>query len=127
MSLSAFIRDQHEEIIREFTAFARTLMPPGADMSEEQLRDHAADILTAVVHDMSIAQTSNEQTPKSQVAAPPRPCRTPAGFTRMIAFSTDFRSGSARGISCPPRDRPSAVCGKRCGRPRRSSPIRRSH
>lgn len=65
MSLSAYIRDHHEEIVREFAAFARTLMPPGVDMSEEQLRDHAEDILTAVVHDMSIAQTSNEQTLKS--------------------------------------------------------------
>jgi hypothetical protein len=66
MSLSAFIGRHHEEIIREFAAFARTLMPPGADMSEEQLRDHAEEILTAVVHDMSIAQTSNEQALKSQ-------------------------------------------------------------
>jgi signal transduction histidine kinase len=66
MSLSAFIRDHHDEIIREFAAFARTLMPPGADMSEEQLRDHAEDILTAVVRDMSIAQTRNEQALKSQ-------------------------------------------------------------
>jgi signal transduction histidine kinase len=66
MSLSAFISSHHEEIIREFAAFARTLMPPGADMSEEQLRDHAEEILTAVVHDMSIAQTSTEQALKSQ-------------------------------------------------------------
>ena len=66
MSLSAFIRNHHEEIISEFAVFARTLMPLAADMSEEELRDHAEAILTAVVHDMSIAQTSNEQTLKSQ-------------------------------------------------------------
>lgn len=66
MSLSAYIHDHHEEIVREFAVFARTLMPPGADMSEQQLRDHAEDILTAVVQDMSIAQTSNEQTLKAQ-------------------------------------------------------------
>ena len=66
MSLSAFIRDHHEQIISEFAVFARTLMPPGADMSEAQLRDHAEDILNAVVHDMSIAQTGNEQALKSQ-------------------------------------------------------------
>ena len=28
MSLSAFIRDHHEEIISEFAVFAKTLMPP---------------------------------------------------------------------------------------------------
>jgi signal transduction histidine kinase len=41
-------------------------MPPGADMSEAELRDHAEDILTAVVHDMSIGQTSGEQSRKSE-------------------------------------------------------------
>jgi hypothetical protein len=66
LSLSAFIHDHHEEIIREFAAFARTLMPPDADMSEAELRDHAEDILTAVVHDISSAQTSAEQSRKSQ-------------------------------------------------------------
>ena len=66
MSLSAFIRDHHDEIISEFAIFAKTLMPPGADMSEAELRDHAEDILTAVVHDMTGAQTSDEQSLKSQ-------------------------------------------------------------
>ena len=66
MSLSAFIREHHEEIISEFAVFARTLMPPGADMTEAELRDHAEDILTAIVHDISLAQTSEEQSRKSQ-------------------------------------------------------------
>lgn len=66
MSLSAFIRTHHEAIITEFAAFAKTLMPPGVDMTETALRDHAEDILSAVVHDMSIAQTSGEQSRKSQ-------------------------------------------------------------
>jgi hypothetical protein len=66
MSLSAFIRDDQENIISEFAVFARTLMPPGADMTEAELRDHAADILTAVVEDMSVAQSSQEQSRKSQ-------------------------------------------------------------
>ena len=66
MSLSAFITDHHEEIISEFAIFAKTLMPPGAEMSEAELRDHAEDILTAVVHDMTSAQTSDEQSLKSQ-------------------------------------------------------------
>jgi hypothetical protein len=64
MSLSAFIRDRHEEIISEFAVFARTLMPPGADMTDAELRDHAEEILTAVVKDMSVAQTDDEQSRK---------------------------------------------------------------
>jgi signal transduction histidine kinase len=66
MSLSAFIGDHHEEIISEFAVFARTLMPPGADMTDAELRDHAEDLLTAVVDDIKLAQTSEEQSRKSQ-------------------------------------------------------------
>jgi hypothetical protein len=51
MSLNGFIRAHHEEIISEFARFARTLMPPGPEMTEAELRDHAEEILTAVVQD----------------------------------------------------------------------------
>jgi signal transduction histidine kinase len=66
MSLSVFIRNHHEEIISEFAVFARTLMPPGTEMTAAELRDHALDILTAVVEDISTPQTSHEQSQKSQ-------------------------------------------------------------
>lgn len=66
MSLSAFIRDHHEEIIVEFAVFAKTLMPTSADMSEAELRDHAEEILTAAVHDIGTAQTGEEQSRKSK-------------------------------------------------------------
>ena len=66
MSLSAFIRGHHEEIISEFAVFAKTLMPPGTEMTEAELRDHAEDILTAVVEDMSTAADRDEQSLKSQ-------------------------------------------------------------
>ena len=66
MSLKTFIRNDQEEIIREFSAFAKTLMPSDAVMSEQDLRDHAAEILTAVTKDMGISQTASEQVRKSQ-------------------------------------------------------------
>jgi signal transduction histidine kinase len=66
MALRAFIRDHQEEIIREFAVFAKTLMPPGAEMTEAELRDHAEDILAAVVQDIGTPQTSDEQSRKSQ-------------------------------------------------------------
>jgi signal transduction histidine kinase len=66
MSLSGFIRGHHEEIISEFSLFARTLMPPGSEMTEAELRDHADEILTAVVQDISIAQSPEEQSRKSR-------------------------------------------------------------
>jgi hypothetical protein len=66
MSLSAFIRDHHEEIISEFAVFAKTLMPTGRELTEAELRDHAEAILTAIVDDISTPQTSEEQSHKSQ-------------------------------------------------------------
>ena len=66
MSLSGFIRSHHEDIIGEFALFAKSLMPPGPEMTEAELRDHAEDILTAVVEDMSIAQSPEEQSLKSR-------------------------------------------------------------
>jgi signal transduction histidine kinase len=66
MSLSAFIRGHHEAIISEFAVFAKTLMPSRTDMTESQLRDHAEEILTAVVQDMGIPQRPDEQSLKSR-------------------------------------------------------------
>ena len=66
MSLAEFIRSHHEETLREFAAFAKTLMPPGTEMTESELRDHAEEILTAVVDDMHLKQTLEEQHRKSQ-------------------------------------------------------------
>ena len=66
MPLPEFIRTHHEEIIGEFAAFAKTLMPPGAEMNDAELRDHAKEILTAIVEDMHVAQSAGEQHRKSQ-------------------------------------------------------------
>ena len=66
MSLSAFIRDHKEKIIVEFAVFAQTVMPAGAKMSEAELRDHAEDILAAVIRDMRTAQSGEEQSRKSK-------------------------------------------------------------
>ena len=66
MSLRAFIQDHHEEIVSEFAVFAKTVMPAGADMTEVELRDHAEELLVAVVRDMGISQTEAEEYRKSQ-------------------------------------------------------------
>jgi signal transduction histidine kinase len=66
MSLTAFIRNHREEIIREFALFATTLMPAGANMTETELRDHADEVLRAVLEDIATPQTVVEQSRKSQ-------------------------------------------------------------
>jgi signal transduction histidine kinase len=66
VSLRAFIHDHHEEIISEFAVFARTLIPRGTEMTAAELRDHAEEILTAVVRDIDTPQNGEEQARKSQ-------------------------------------------------------------
>jgi signal transduction histidine kinase len=66
MPLIRFVQDNQEQIIREFSAFAKTLMPAGADMSEVELRDHAAEILAAITADMALPQSAEEQSRKSE-------------------------------------------------------------
>ena len=65
-SLNAFIRGNHREIIGEFSAFARTLMPPDSPMTDQELRDHCEELLLAVAADLDTAQTSQEQSQKSK-------------------------------------------------------------
>jgi signal transduction histidine kinase len=66
MSLSAYIRGHHEQIICEFAVFAQTLMPAGSEMTESDLRDHAEELLSAVVEDIGTAQSAEEQSLKSR-------------------------------------------------------------
>jgi signal transduction histidine kinase len=66
VSLRDFIQRHHEDIIVEFAAFAKTLMPPGTMMTDAALRDHAAEILTEIAIDMGTAQTVAEQSNKSR-------------------------------------------------------------
>jgi len=66
MHLSKFIRTHHDEIISAFEKFARTLMPAGSNMSPSQLRDHAEELLTAIVVDMGTSQTPAEESEKAR-------------------------------------------------------------
>jgi len=65
-SLGAFIQGNHREIIGEFSAFARTLMPPDSLMTDQELRDHSEELLLAIAEDLDTEQTSNEQSQKSR-------------------------------------------------------------
>lgn len=66
MPLGEFIAGHHDQIIGEFSAFARTLIPPGSEMTEADLRDHAKDMLAAIAQDLRTEQSAEEQSEKSQ-------------------------------------------------------------
>lgn len=66
MTLSEFIRGNHKAIVDEWEAFARTMLPAAGVMDRAGLRDHAGEILDAIVVDLETPQDKTEQSEKSK-------------------------------------------------------------
>jgi signal transduction histidine kinase len=66
MRLGDFILRDMETILRQWEAFASTLLPAAKNMKSLALRDDAQRILEAVVKDLSASQTREAQTEKSK-------------------------------------------------------------
>lgn len=64
MPLSRFIRTHLDDIVAEWEAFARTLVPE-EHMTALALRDHCRDILLGVADDVDVVQTTQERAAKS--------------------------------------------------------------
>jgi signal transduction histidine kinase len=65
MKLSQFIQGNHKTIVDEWETFARSLVPAAGAMTTTGLRDHAEEILQAIVKDLDTPQDSSEQSEKS--------------------------------------------------------------
>ena len=63
---SQFIRKNHSAIVREWETFAATLLPAASGMTALALRDHAEEILNAIVVDLESPQNAQEQSEKSK-------------------------------------------------------------
>ena len=70
MRLAHFILRNTESILVEWEAFAATLVPAAATMTDLALRDHAGQLLEAVAKDLSTAQSKQAQIEKSHGKAP---------------------------------------------------------
>ncbi len=66
VNLAQFINAQRAAIVAEWETFARTLLPPGTEMTGVALRDHANEILSAIVADLESSQSAAEQAEKSK-------------------------------------------------------------
>lgn len=66
MQLSEFIAANHQNIIKDWVAFARTMVPWADGMNHATLQDHAEELLEAVVNDMRSPQNDLEQSEKSK-------------------------------------------------------------
>lgn len=102
MKLSVFINTHVEEILKEWEAFAQTLLPAAASMSRMALRDHAKQILKELADDIETYQSKKEQYEKSKGMAPPTPgeesaasthgtLRQVSGFT-LLQLTAEYRA-----------------------------------
>lgn len=66
LRLADFIDQRRVEIVKEWETFARSISPPGKPMTGSELRDHADEILTAIVADMGAHQSASSQAAKSK-------------------------------------------------------------
>ncbi len=64
--LSAFIQANLDVILEEWDAFARTQLPAGRTLSDNELRDHSRAVLLAIAGDMEIEQSDAERSAKSR-------------------------------------------------------------
>lgn len=69
MLLTDFIEQAHDEIIADWVAFAASILPWAQGMSEKDLRDHAEELLAAVVKDMETPR-ADPSSPRSRRAVP---------------------------------------------------------
>lgn len=72
MKLSDFIMSRMDDILREWDAFAREVAPAGSDLSKHALRDHAREMLDAIVQELADAQPrgADERRPRSGKGKP---------------------------------------------------------
>jgi signal transduction histidine kinase len=66
MRLADFIKRDMEAILSEWESFAAAQMPAAADMDSLALRDHAEQLLRAIVKDISSPQDDQEREQKSK-------------------------------------------------------------
>jgi signal transduction histidine kinase len=64
--LADFIRDNMDEILQSWEDFARTIEPPALTMDDEELRDHARQMLLVFADDLELPQTAMEAVAKSK-------------------------------------------------------------
>ena len=85
MRLGEFILHDMERILAAWEAFAATRLPSAASMGALELRDHAQQILEAIVADLSMPQAREAQAAKSMGLAPtPFPARETAAQTHAV-------------------------------------------
>jgi signal transduction histidine kinase len=104
VGLSEFITRNMEAILVDCEAFAQTMLPAAAHMDSAALRDHAAQVLTAIALDMQQPQTRREQHAKSQGHGPrldehaPTAAEIHGGLRAVAGFNVNQTTAEYRSL-----------------------------
>lgn len=90
MRLSAFITENLEQIVDEWEAFARTLLPAAATMTPLQLRDHSKEILQAIAADIEAPQSEQQRMARLQSRCGEDGAETPAATHGALRHNDGF-------------------------------------
>ena len=91
LSLSGFIGRNMEEIVAQWEAFARTLLPAAATMTPVALRDHARPILQAIARDIESDQAGAGSSGKATAATTHGALRHTSGFN-LLQLASEYRA-----------------------------------
>ena len=91
LGLAAFIDKKRVDIVKEWETFARSVSPPGRSMTVRELRDHADQILTAIVADMRSSQTARDQAAKSKGHGEPGPLQEIGKIHAELRIDNGFK------------------------------------
>ena len=92
LQLSTFIQENMEEIVAEWAAFARTLLPAAATMTSLALRDHARPILQAIANEIQLDEAGAEHHSIGSTAAMAHGAlRQLSGFN-LLQLGSEYRA-----------------------------------
>jgi signal transduction histidine kinase/CRP-like cAMP-binding protein len=92
LQLSTFIQEHMEEIVAEWEAFARTLLPAAATMTSLALRDHTKQILQAIAHEIQSGDAGAEpQSSRKTAATTHGALRHLSGFN-LLQLGSEYRA-----------------------------------
>jgi signal transduction histidine kinase len=102
MRLSAFLAANLEPVLADWEAFARSTIPATGTMTDLAIRDHAREILLAIVADMESAQTEAQRHLKSEGRAPATAGRSPAdkhgSLRQLVGFDLNQLAAEFRAL-----------------------------
>jgi signal transduction histidine kinase len=102
MRLSQFVAANLEEILADWEDFARSSIPATGTMTTLAIRDHAREILLAIVADMESAQTEAQRTLKSEGRGPATGVRSSAdkhgSLRQLVGFDLNQLGAEFRAL-----------------------------